>query len=751
MQPSMKPFCLIVLQAISCLAYASTTPDANSSPADPPAPATVAAPADAPILVETFGRGQSRQVQNISRNELSKLLPGTSPLKALERLPGVSFQAADAFGIYEWSVRFSLRGFSQNQLGFTLDDIPLGDMSYGNNNGLQITRAISTENIGRVALSQGAGSLGTASTSNLGGTVQFMMMDPEDEFGVSFTQTFGSDSTARSFARIDSGELSSGTRFYLSGTRQRAGKWKGDGSHDQDQVNMRFVQPVGEHTLSGFYNHSDRIERDYQDMSLQMLPRLGYDFDYYAPDWQRALDAAKGIFTGGVTNKDDAYYLGRGLRKDGLGGLTLDMRFGSGVKLKGTLYTHRHEGQGHWYTPYSASSATVPIAIRSSEYDISRRGFIVDLGWDWGMHAFRGGLWGETNDHVFLRNFYAVSDGADTGYFLSNPSSTAFRQEFSTETRQLYLQDTISMLGGRFKVNLGFKSPSVDIDAVSRIGTRAAGSITAEKSMLPQAGFIYSLNKNDEVFGSASKNMRAYQPGAIGPFSQTQTAFGLGKANLKPETSTSVDLGYRFRRGTLQGSVAVYRSDFSDRQLSVATCTGIAGCPSTLVNVGKVLTTGMEASAMWKASRALSWFNAVTYNKSVYKSDYLDNGKLILAGGKQVVDTPKLMFSSELNYENEQMFGRFGVKHTGKRYYTYLNDAAVDSYLLASMSAGYKMGSLSRFEDVTLSLHINNLFDKQYFATIGSNGFLKSDPAGAYATLLTGAPRQLFVSLSARM
>lgn len=84
--------------------------------------------------------------------------------------------------------------------------------------------------------------------------------------------------------------------------------------------------------------------------------------------------------------------------------------------------------------------------------------------------------------------------------------------------------------------------------------------------MLPQFGFIYSVNKDDEVFGSASKNMRAYQPGAIGPFSQTQVAFGLGKANLKPETSTSVDLGYRFRRGGIQGSVAVYRSDFSDRQ-----------------------------------------------------------------------------------------------------------------------------------------------------------------------------------------
>src|SRR5206468_4815077 len=94
---------------------------------------------DTPIqTVEVTGRGQTRQVQNISRTDLSEAVPGASPLKVLDKLPGVSFQSADAFGAYEWSTRLSLRRLSQNQLGFTLDGIPLGDMSYGNNNGLHI-------------------------------------------------------------------------------------------------------------------------------------------------------------------------------------------------------------------------------------------------------------------------------------------------------------------------------------------------------------------------------------------------------------------------------------------------------------------------------------------------------------------------------------------------------------------------------------------------------------------------------------
>jgi iron complex outermembrane receptor protein len=181
-------------------------------------------------------------------------------------------------------------------MGFTLDNVPLGDMSYGNNNGLHISRAISSENIGRVTLSQGAGAVGTASTSNLGGTVQFFSSAPTDEFGITGSQTIGSDKTYRTFARVDTGLLSSGTKAYLSVTRQRAEKWKGAGAQDQDIFNSKLVQKLGNSKLTAFFNYSDRKEVDYQDLSVEMANRLGYDWDNYAPDWQRAINAAKGVY-----------------------------------------------------------------------------------------------------------------------------------------------------------------------------------------------------------------------------------------------------------------------------------------------------------------------------------------------------------------------------------------------------------------------------------------------------------------------
>lgn len=62
--------------------------------------------ADDVIIV--YGQGQTRQVQEITNDDVSILLPGTSVIRAIEKLPSVNIQSADAFGNYEWSDRKSV-------------------------------------------------------------------------------------------------------------------------------------------------------------------------------------------------------------------------------------------------------------------------------------------------------------------------------------------------------------------------------------------------------------------------------------------------------------------------------------------------------------------------------------------------------------------------------------------------------------------------------------------------------------------
>ncbi len=704
-----------------------------------------------------FGRGEARQVQGVTAAAIALEAPGTSPLKAIDKLPGVSFQSADPFGAYEWSARISIRGFNQTQLGFTLDGVPLGDMSYGNHNGLHISRAISSENVGAVTVAQGAGSLATASTSNLGGTVQFTSRDPSKDAGATVAGMFGSENTGRGFVRLETGELSTGTRAYLSYTRQNAEKWKGDGIQRQDQLNFKAVQPIGEGTLTGWVNWSDRRENDYQDLSLSMINRLGYDWDNFAKNWGLAVQVAdiyngnvKGAYPAPVQTVDDAYYDAAGLRKDTVGALTLNYPINDVVTLDLTGYGHKNEGQGVWFTPYLQTPGGGPISIRTTEYDIERFGGIGGLTVELGDHKINGGVWYEDNDFNHARRFYGLnraSPGRSATQFQTGPFFTQWEYSFNTKTTQFHLSDAWKVTDA-LTVNAGFKSVNVENKANTLTGPVKTGTIKAEDNFLPQAGFLFDITNEHQIFGSYAENMRAFESsGTGGPFSTTAEAFNKIRGTLEPESSRTVELGWRFRVERFQGVLAAYDVKFDNRLLTVTVGSGIQGLPPSLQNVGSVTTRGLEAAGTYNLTDEVSLFASYTYNDSSYDDDVLDGTTTIRTKDKTVVNSPKHLLKGEVSYDDGNLFGKLGASYTSKRYYTYLNDGSVDSYALVDATVGYRFEGGAWLEGMEIQANVTNLFDKEYVSTIGSNGFVNSDPTGQAQTMLAGAPRQFFISL----
>ena len=706
----------------------------------------------------TLGRGQLRSVQGLSSADFEAATPGTSPLVTVARLPGVNFQSADPLGNYEWSTRFSVRAFSQTQLGFTLDDVPLGDMSYGNSNGLHISRAISSENVGRASLSQGTGALETASSSNLGGTLQFYSADPLKKFGLQAAQTVGSDSNRRTFIRLDSGTSSLG-EFFLSYTHQNAEKWKGNGEQRQEQLNFKYVKSFGESRLSAFVNTSKRREIDYQDMSLEMIGRLGHQWDNFYPDFAAAIKASN-TFCGnnGSTYSakcDDAYYAGAGLRDDTLAGLTLDAKLADQLRLKTTVYHHNNKGRGLWFTPYTASPDGTPVALRTTEYAISRTGVVANLEYEVGQHLLKAGLWHENNNFDQARRFYATTlANTPSPYdFPSNPFFTQWQYGFNTKTDQLSISDTYT-LSKDLSVGFGFKALRAKIDGQLQVGTgKPSDSITASNGFLPQVGVNYQLSSSDELFAAASRNMRAYQGAATGatPFATTAAGFAAIKTTLKPETADTVEAGWRTQTRQYQGSLTAYWVNFKNRQLGTQQGAGIQGNPTILSNVGGVRSTGLEAALSLRLASSFSWYNSLSLSSSTYRDNVVSDGKTVATAGKTVADAPNQMFKSSLGYDNGSLFGNFGLDYMSKRYYTYLNDGAVPERTLFNLSGGLRTKSLGFVSEATVQLGVSNLFDKKYVSTIGSNGFSNSDPTGTAQTLLVGAPRQLFLTLSGKL
>ena len=732
---------------------------------------TVEAAAESADVAEivVLGRGEARQVQELGAGVIALEVAGISPLKAIDKLPGVNFTSADPFGAYEWSARISIRGFSQNQLGFTLDGIPLGDMNYGNHNGLHISRAIISENVGRVEVAQGAGSLGAASTSNLGGTIEFFSREPGEAFGVEASGTYGSDDNKRAFVRVDSGELfAGGTRLSLSYAWQDADKWKGDGVQRQHQVNARLVQPVGDGRFFGFVNYSDRRENDYQDMSADMIGRLGYDWDNYAKDWDLAVRVAQIyqnqvsqsgaagtplpypdaglVFPAPIATVDDAYYDAAGLRRDWLAGAGVEAPLGEYWTFKATGYYHGNEGRGLWFTPYVTTPGGAPITIRTTEYEIERYGILASSLFEVGANSFEIGMWYEDNDFNQARRFYGLADTAGAPSrssldFPADPIATQWAFDFNTQTLQYHVQDRLDL--GSFQLNAGWKGLRVTNNATPIVsGGLASGRTEAKDWFLPQAGLLYRLNDDNELFASYTENMRAFESSATGgPFATTQAGFDA--LDLKPETSTTWELGFRTKSPRFQGVIAGYYVDFKDRIIAFANGSGIQGNPAILQNVGDVRSWGVEAAGTFRVTPELALFASYAYNDSEYRDDVVNAAGAVVAAtaGKTVVNSPKHLAKGEITWDNGDFFARVGANYTSKRYYSYENDAEVGGFVIVDASIGY------RFTDrISIQANATNLFDKAYVSTIGTNGFANSGDA---QTLLAGAPQQFFVTVKA--
>lgn len=727
-----------------------------------PDAAAESAAADDEIVV--FGRGETRQVQEVEAADIRFLTPGTSPIRAIEKLPSVNIQASDPFGSYEWSTRVTIRAFNQSQLGFTFDGIPLGDMSYGNHNGLHISRIVSSENISSVRVSQGAGAVGTQSTNNLGGTVETFSMDPEGRFAGQANATYGSDETIRGFVRLNLGS-ENGFRGFVSYGYNTTDKYKGNGKQDHHMVNAKAVLPVGDGEIDGWLSYSDRREQDYQDMSLDMLDRLGYKSDNSFPDYTLAVlladiganrgesgapatnPAAGTVYPGNITTIDDVYYDASGLRKDTVASLGYKTPIGDDVNIRIKGYYHHNEGMGLWGTPYTPSPSGAPLSIRTTEYDIDRWGIFGSTDFKIAFNNITVGGWYEHNEFNQARRFYGFTSRTVPGRsFLEYPKGsflTGWDFDYTTKTIQYHVQDTIDL--APLKINLGWKGFRVTNEAVAIVkSVFPEGRFKTVDWFQPSAGVVYSLNEQAEVFAGFSQATRAFPTLNGSIWGTTQAGFDRIKDTIKPETSDTYELGARYNTASFNGVLGAYLVKFRDRLLNVASGPAIVGNPSILQNVGSVRAVGIEAAGDWKITREASLYVSYTYTDATYRDDVVDGaGRVTLLNGKTVIDAPKHMARGEFTYDSGQIFGRVGVNYMSKRFFTYTNDQSVGSRAIADAALGYRFGPDERFE---VQLNVSNLFDKKYIGTINSAG---TGNSGDRQTLLVAGPRQVFATLKA--
>ncbi len=639
-----------IFLAAPVLAQVAGTGPATAPPVAPPdSDATTSAGQATAIAAADTAQGDivvtgttTRAVSQVSGAEIQKILPGISPLKALQTLPGVTYLTADPWGNNEQNISLFIHGFNQQQLGYTLDGLPLGDQQYGNYNGLSPQRAIISEDVGRVTLASGAGDLGTPSTSNLGGTIDTFSSDPKPTAGATIEQVVGSYDAFRTYARIDSGDIGQNTRFYVSGVRQKAHAWDFNGQQGGYQADAKLVHEDATGKLDVFFSYSDKTEpnedatvvsaaQTYQPYARPFLyPNFAAAQQYYAGQL-----AYNGAPTYAAAGSNYSNYYSDAQRTDYLGYVKYDWHVSDRVHWINQVYFHHDDGVGvvagpitaaglpqlfSFYYPGAAGSSPTSaanlarlstifggssLAARTTEYQINREGVLSTLRLDLGNHQIELGGWYEHQASSAYRRWYAVNASAPSSPYTrpgdyEAPLITQYGSQVRVDEIQTHIQDAWKILPA-VTIQAGFKSTfqmatqAIPIQPIpgSFTGSRElpTGHLNTTEAFLPEVGAVWEATSHEQLFFNIQKNVRQFQTSAaagLSPFALgSQTLFEAFEANTKPETSWTYEVGARSHHAlslgpitAFDGQISYYHVDFSNRLLAISPTTTITAIVS---------------------------------------------------------------------------------------------------------------------------------------------------------------------------
>jgi len=781
-----------VIASLPVLVHAQTDNAVDAEAAAATATAAAAAVVDGPIATVEIATHKTRSAVAMNKSDIQKILPGINPLKALQTLPGVSFQTADPWGNNEQNLSLFVHGFNGQQLGYTLDGVPLGDQQYGNYNGLSPQRAVTSENVSSVILSTGAGDLATASTSNLGGTIETFTSDPLSTRNFAAQQTLGSYKTSRTFLRYDTGTFGDGNSAYISGMHQEQRAWDFRGRQGGDQLNAKFIHQSDNGKLTVFYNFNDKTEPN-EDATVHVAGETSapYTRPFLYPDFQAALSylSPTGATPPAEGNNYRNYY-SDAQRTDHLGYVKYDWNINDTTTWSNQVYYHNDQGVGVVAGPIGVAGLPALFAVyypnqdlkkvfgnsgyatRTTEYKISRGGVLSTLRKELGDHQLQAGVWFERNRSSAYRRWYALDvNNPSTPYERpTNPLITQYGSEIENKVVQLHLQDEWRVrpdltLQAGFKSSLQFADGQFPVQplkgAISGGSTALpVGDIDTKKWFLPQFGGRWDIDAQDQAFFNVQKNMRqfvTYGGGGVSPWSlSNQGAFDLFKANAKPETSVTYEAGVRSSHPLNWGPVTafdsqinIYHVDFHDRLLQISPTpvitSIIGGNLAVLSNVGDVRTNGIDLSGTLHFGRTFSFYDAISYNRSKYADNYASGTTIVPTAGKAVPGSPEWMnkFVATLNVADTE-FQLIG-DYVGKRYATYTNDLSVNSYFLMSLGVSGKLPFLNGpwIKNARYRVNVSNLADKK-----GDLQVVVGAATGTYNTYPI-APRQGFVTISA--
>ncbi|HEY0586323.1 MAG TPA: TonB-dependent receptor, partial [Pseudoduganella sp.] len=535
--------------------------------------------------------------------------------------------------------------------------------------------------------------------------------------------------------------------------------------------------------------YNKAVNNNINNLTLAELNTLGYYGDY-ADTFKGHLTPVRGSAQVETTQSPAYYGLGINPFKNLIASAVSKFRLNENLDVAFTPYLwygfgnggiqQRAQSERAFYNPATGMrNGTVDLngdgdtldtvlVANASVTKTFRPGFNLAFIWNVGNHEVKTGVWyerarhGQTGPMLALTNDGNRADvWLEDGQILRPDGHAANSRDWlSISTAyQAFLQDTISLMDDKLKLNFGVRAPHVKREFTNygdeNNNVKPYGYEKKYDEVLPQFGARYRFTPDDQVFTSVAKNMKTppnFVFGNVGtsvtvdPASLNPSAF----RDVVPETSWSGDVGYRHQDSKFIATVTAFYTDFKNKQ---ATSFDPETKRNTYVNVGREKHSGLEIEVGNMPVNGWSFYGSFGLLKTELKDNLPSSSGVVLpTAGKDAPAAPRRKAGVSVEYQDGPFWVRVKARATSRQYASMLNDEVAPGYTTYGVDGGYTFPNFGVFKRPKLTVNMSNLNNKQYrnpsSTTVVNALPYKGVAASGASRYYLGAPRFISATLS---
>ena len=725
----------------------------------------------------------------ITAEELEKQRPTGNAYEALEMLPSVNSFNHDATGLFGGGL--SLRGFNSDQIGATINGVPVNDSG---NFAVYPQEYVDQENTCSQFVTQGSTDVDSPQVGASGGNFGIITCKPENVQRVRMAQTIGQLAAHKTFVRFDTGLFSDKrSKAFISYSNAEADKWKGTGQAHREHIDAGFSYEWDRFNyIAATALWNDAVNNSINNLTLTEIKNNGYYYDT-SPTFVGHITPVKGTAQKEATQTPPYYGLYKNPFKNGIFSATAKFRLAEGTDIKIVPYYWYGFGNGgiqqraqseaaFLNRATNKNTATVDlngdgdtldtvIVANASVTRTQRPGVTTSVTHTLGDHELLAGFWYEKATHQQTGPMVKVNQDGTYDVWLQQdkilrPDGTPFESRDNrtiSTAYQGFIQDTISLLDSRALINIGMRTPHIKRDFTnyaSEGNQNATYKIEKTyKTVLPQFGARYKITNDDQVFISVAKNMKAppnFVFSNVGTNVKIVNGAPVLAGDVREETSWNTDIGYRHQDNRFIATFTAFGVNFKNRQANAFDELAQA---NIYTNVGDVKTKGFEIEANNMPINGWSVYGSFGYLKSEIQNDLrVAAATSTLSGvlptaGKELPNSPRMKVGVSVEYSQNAFWARLKAKSTSEQQSTLLNDEKAPGYTVFGFDAGYTFANYGLLKRPKLTFNVSNITNKQYrnassTATTNTNPVPGASNSTSALRYYLGAPRFASVTLS---